>query len=282
MRTQTRVQKTAQGCALVTGASMGLGRAIACVCAARGMDLLLVALPDSGLPEVGASIARRNAVRVESIEGDLTQDSTIEALIDRILTARLDIRLLVNNAGIGGVGLFTDLPLEHHISTIQLNITALVRLSRLVMGESAEGGRLSILNVVSLGALFPMPTLSVYSATKSFVLNFSLALRAELEGFASVSVLCPNAIRTNTAVEEYIDTFGLLGRLVCMSAEKTARIALDGALRGRAVIIPGRFNRVLAAAARFVPRSLAMRVIRNCWGGFADRDESVRVKVEHA
>jgi short-subunit dehydrogenase len=246
------------------------------------MDLLLVALPDSGLPEVGASIARRNAVRVESIEGDLTQDSTIEALIDRILTARLDIRLLVNNAGIGGVGLFTDLPLEHHISTIQLNITALVRLSRLVMGESAEGGRLSILNVVSLGALFPMPTLSVYSATKSFVLNFSLALRAELEGFASVSVLCPNAIRTNTAVEEYIDTFGLLGRLVCMSAEKTARIALDGALRGRAVIIPGRFNRVLAAAARFVPRSLAMRVIRNCWGGFADRDESVRVKVEHA
>ncbi len=282
MGTPAGFRKQVQGCALVTGASMGLGRAIARECASRGMDLLLVALPDSGLPELAASIARRSGVRVEWIEGDLTRDSTLETLIERIRAARLDIRLLVNNAGIGGVGLFMDLPLEHHISTIQLNIVALVRLSRLVIAESARDGRLRILNVASLGALFPMPTLSVYSATKSFVLNFSLALRSELEGSAGVSVLCPNAIRTNDAVEDYIDRFGLPARLACMSAEKTARIALDGALRGRAVIIPGRFNRVLAALARFVPRSVVMRIIRRCWGGFADRDESVRVKVEHA
>jgi short-subunit dehydrogenase len=255
---------------------MGLGRAIAVECASRGLDLVLVALPDSGLPEVCATIARDTGAAVDWLEADLTEKATLDAVIALVRSKDIDVELLVNNAGIGGVGLFMDLPLAHHEAAIRLNALALMSLTRLVVSEFGDSGRLRVLNVASLGAFYPMPTLSVYSATKSFVLDFSLALRAELAPAVSVSVLCPNAIRTNQCVDDYVDGLGLASRLACMAPEDIARIALDGVERGRAVIVPGRFNRALAVLSRFVPRSIVMRAIRHYWGGFAERDESVR------
>ncbi len=262
--------------ALITGASMGLGRAFAVECARRGMDLILSSLPGEGLPETSESIARDAGVLVGHIEGDLTEDATLEAIRSLLRARPRGPRLLVNNAGLGGVGLFSDLPLEHHVATVELNAVALVKMTALFLEESADGDGLRILNVASLGSFFPMPSLSVYSATKGFVLDFSLALSAELAGRASVSVLCPNAILTKACVDGYASDFGLAARLACMRPEDVARIALDGAGRGKAVIVPGLFNRIIAALSRFVPRGLAMRVIRHYWGGFADRDESVR------
>jgi len=262
--------------ALISGASMGLGKAFALECAARGMDLILSSLPGEGLPETCASIARDTGVLVDCVEGDLTRDATLDAIRGLLRGSGRGPRLLVNNAGLGGVGLFADLPLEHHVATVELNAVALVKLTALFLEESGPGDRPRILNVSSLGSFFPMPSLSVYSATKSFVLDFSLALRAELEGRASVSVLCPNAILTKACVDGYASELGLASRLACMRPGDVARAALDGAERGKAVIVPGRFNKVLAALSRFVPRGLAMRVIRHYWGGFADRDESVR------
>jgi uncharacterized protein len=256
--------------ALVTGASMGLGRAIARELAARGRGLLLVALPGSGLPELGASIARERGLPVDWLEADLTEERSIDRVAALVRDEGLEIELLVNNAGIGGVGPFMELPLRHHEDTINLNILALVRLTRLVITEAAGRYRPRILNVASLGAFYPMPTLAVYSATKSFVLDFSLALRAELEGEADLSVLCPNAIRTTDAVGGYVDRFGLLSRLSCMTPEAVARAALDGLERGRAVIVPGAFNRALGAVARLAPRALVTRAIRHFWGGFAE------------
>jgi uncharacterized protein len=266
-------------CALVTGASMGLGKALARECASRGYDLFLVALPGSGLPEAAASIEGESGASVEWLEADLTGEGELDAILSRIKESRLEVELLINNAGIGGVGLFRDLPLEHHEATIRLNALALTGLTGRVVSEFAGGGRLRVLNVASLGALYPMPTLAVYSATKSFVLDFSLALREELAPSVSVSVLCPNAIRTNQCVDDYLDGLGLASRLACMGAEDIARIAMDGVERGKAVIVPGRFNRVLAAVSRFVPRALAMKAVRRYWGGFAERDESVRALV---
>jgi short-subunit dehydrogenase len=260
-------------CALITGASMGLGRAIARECAARGLDLLLVALPGEGLPELGASIARERGVEVRWLEADLTRAETIDRIAELIRSEGLEIELLVNNAGIGRVGLFMDLPLEHHEAAINLNIVALVRLTRLIAAEFGGRGECRILNVASLGSFYPMPTLAAYSATKSFVLDFSLALRAELAGSVGLSVLCPNAIRTTDAVEDYVDKFGLLSRLACLAPEEIARVALDGVARGRAVIIPGRFNRILGAISRIAPRALVMRAIRHYWGGFGEKGE---------
>jgi Short-chain dehydrogenases of various substrate specificities len=262
--------------ALITGASQGLGRALALECAARGMDLLLAALPGERLPELAQSIARARGVAVDWLEADFTEVGAVERLVDLALADGRGIDLLVNNAGIGTVGPFEHIDPDYLDATIRLNASVLVRLTRLLAGSLARRGGSQILNVASLGAFFPMPTLSVYSATKSLVLNFSLAAREELSGRVGVSVLCPNAIRTTEAVDDYVGRFGLLARMACLRPERIAREALDGAERDRAVIVPGAFNRVLLTASRIVPRALAMKAISGCWGGFEEAPDAAR------
>lgn len=253
--------------ALITGASMGLGKALAEECARRGMDLFLVALPDSGLPVLAGELAGEFGVETAWLEGDLTEASTLERLRDRVEEEGLDIDLLINNAGIGTPGHFLDHSLEYHEATIELNALALVRLVRLFLPDLRRRNA-SILNVASLGAFFPMPTMPIYAATKSFVLHFSLALREELGGTVGVSVLCPNAIRTTPDVNRYIDNLGPLARRACFTPECIARSALDGVARNRAVIVPGAVNRVIAFISQVVPRALINRTIRHYWGTF--------------
>lgn len=253
--------------ALITGASMGLGKALAEECARRGMDLFLVALPDSGLPGLAEELGREHGIEAEWLEGDLTEAVTLERLRSRIEAEALGIDLLINNAGIGTPGHFLDHSLEYHEATIELNALALVRLVRLFLPDLRHRNA-SILNVASLGAFFPMPTMPIYAATKSFVLHFSLALREELGGAVGVSVLCPNAIRTTPDVNRYIDNLGPLARRACFTPECIARSALDGVARNRAVIVPGAVNRVIAFLSQVVPRALINRTIRHYWGTF--------------
>jgi hypothetical protein len=107
----------------------------------------------------------------------------------------------------------------------------------------------------------------VYAPTKSFVLNFSLALREELRGTTvGMSVLCPNGIRTNRGNRDLIDRQGLVGRITCRYPDEVARAALDGLFAGKAVIVPGIVNRILRGLSAFVPRGLYMRVISRRWG----------------
>ena len=253
--------------ALITGASMGLGKALARECARRGMRLLLVALPDSGLPALAGELEGEYGIETAWIEGDLTEAGTLERLRNRIEAEGLDIDLLINNAGIGTPGHFMDHSLEYHEATIELNALALVRLVRLFL-PGLRRRNASILNVASLGAFFPMPTMPIYAATKSFVLHFSLALREELGGEVGVSVLCPNAIRTTEDVSRYIDNLGPLARRACFTPECIARSALEGVSRNRAVIVPGAVNRTIAFISQIVPRALINRTIRHYWGTF--------------
>jgi hypothetical protein len=160
-----------------------------------------------------------------------------------------------------------DHSLEYHEATIELNTLSPVRLIRLLLPD-LQSRKASILNVASLGAFFPMPTMPIYAATKSFVLNFSLALREELCGAVRVSVLCPNAIRTTSDVNQYIDKLGFLARCACFSPESIARSALDGVARNKAIIVPGALNRAIAFVAQIVPRAVINRTIRHYWGTF--------------
>lgn len=253
--------------ALITGASMGLGRAFAEECARRGMRLFLVALPNSGLPELATELAKEYGTETRWLEGDLTKQETLERLRDRILSDGIGVDLLVNNAGIGTPGTFMDHSLEYHEATIELNALALVRLIRFFLPELRKR-KASILNVASLGAFFPMPMMPIYSATKSFVLHFSLALREELGGAVGVSVLCPNAIRTTDEVNLYIDNLGFIARHACFTPECVARAGIDGVARNRAVIVPGAINQVVAMLAHIAPRRLINTTIRYYWGTF--------------
>ncbi len=260
-------QRTARF-ALITGASQGLGRAFAEECAARGMDLFLIALPGSGLSQVAGALADEYKVKADWLEIDLTEDDAPDKVLAALERRRFETELLVNNAGIGSIGLFGDSELSGHEAVIRLNTLALVRLThRLIPGlKRREAAR--ILNVASLGAFFPMISLPVYSATKSFVLTFSLALRDELRPTVGVSALCPNTIRNDKATNEYVDKLPFFCRWACLLPSRIAKAGIDGALRGKAIIVPGLLNKVLRVIGPFVPRSLVAWVVRILWGGF--------------
>jgi uncharacterized protein len=254
--------------ALITGASQGLGRAFADECAARGMDLFLVALPGSGLPQVAQCIESEWDVRAEWIEMDLTEEDAPGRLLEALEKGGFEADLLVNNAGIGSIGLFGESPLEGHDAVMELNMLALVRITHRLIPQLLKREAPYILNVASLGAFFPMISLPVYSATKSFVLTFSLALREELRGSVGVGTLCPNTIRNDRATNEYVDKLPLICRWACLYPSRIARAGMDGLLRGKAIIVPGFLNKLLRIIGPFVPRPLVTAVVRSLWGGF--------------
>ncbi|HEY9593375.1 MAG TPA: SDR family NAD(P)-dependent oxidoreductase, partial [Spirochaetia bacterium] len=259
--------ENATHCALITGASQGLGRAFAEECAGRGMDLVLVALAGTGLPEVARILGLAHKVRIEALELDLT-DPGAACEIARILDERgLAVDVLINNAGVGFTSRFEDASPWQNETTVQLNVANLVRLTQSLLPRMRERGKGWILNVASMGAYYAMPSMPVYSSTKSFVLTFSLLLHEELRGTGvSLSVLCPNGIRTNRACRQLIERQGWAGKVTCQYPDEVARTGLDGLFRGRAVIVPGPVNRVLRGISGWVPRGLYMRMIPRRWG----------------
>ncbi len=263
-----RKNRPAHRRALITGASQGLGRALANECAARGMDLFLVALPGSGLAQVSECITGEWDVKADWLEIDLTRDDAMDRLLSELERIGFEVDLLVNNAGIGSIGAFGESSLSGHEAVMCLNMLALVRLTHCLIPELRRRESAHILNVASLGAFFPMPSLPIYAATKSFVLTFSLALREELRGSIGVGTLCPNTIRNNRATEDYVDRLPFFCRWACLYPSRIAREGIEGLLRGTSVIVPGFVNKVLRVVGPFVPRSLITGVIRHLWGGF--------------
>ncbi|MGA2640733.1 MAG: SDR family NAD(P)-dependent oxidoreductase [Spirochaetia bacterium] len=254
-------------CALITGASQGLGRAFAEECAGRGMDLILVALPETGLPELARILEVAHHVRIETIEMDLAQPEAPRSIALQSRTRGFAVDTLINNAGVGFTSRFADSSAGQNEATIQLNVAALVRLTQELLPSLQQKQRAWILNVASVGAFFPMPSMPVYSSTKTFVFTFSRLLRAELRGTRiGVSVLCPNGIRTNRRTREMIERQGWAGRATCRFPDEVARAGLRGLFRGTGVIVPGILNRLLIGASPFVPQGLYMRVISRRWG----------------
>ena len=249
---------------LVTGASRGLGLALAEECARSGMNLILVALPGTGLPEVSNNLGRAYHIDVLYREVDLTEPDSPESLYRWVKKERLAVNMLINNAGIGAHGPFSESALERNRAIINLNISALVHLTQLFLPELQRQQRAYILNVASLAAFYAMPCKPVYAPTKAFVLNFSLALRAELAGTAvTVSALCPGGIITNEECRKLIAAQGFIGRISCHHPEEVARYALGHLLRNKAVIIPGLINKLARIMGTIAPLPLIQLFIRS-------------------
>jgi uncharacterized protein len=261
------VTKERARCALITGASQGLGRAFAEECAGRGMDLVLAALPDTGLNDVARILEKAYQVRIQTIECDLTLPDVPGAIAAQCRARDFAIDTLINNAGVGFTSPFSQSSPEQNEATILLNIAALVRLTQEMLPSLQERRRAWILNVASVGGFFPMPSMPVYSCTKAFVFTFSRLLRAEMRKTGiGVSVLCPNGIRTNRRTREMIENQGWAGKATCRFPDEVARAGIQGLFRGTGVIVPGVVNRLLISASPFVPQGLYMRVIARRWG----------------
>lgn len=236
--------------ALVTGATKGIGRALADELAGRGADLILVARSEPDLHRAADDIRARHHVTVTTIAADLAT----AAGTSRVLTG-LDghtVNLLINNAGIGTAGPFLASTLARHHRSIDLNITALTTLTYELGLKMVAQHRGGIVNVASTAAFQPMPYQASYAATKAFVLSFTEALAEELRG-TGVHVMTAHPGGTDTSF--FDESTATMNPAYIDTPERVARDILDDFTRGRATSYPGRFtNRAGTVAARLLPR----------------------------
>ena len=246
--------------AVVTGASSGLGRGLAARLADRGMSVVLTGRNEARLDEVAQQIHRAAPrVEIETVATDLSSRSGISALLDRV--GDRPIEVLVNNAGFGSYGPFAEADLEREAGEVAVDVTAVVALARAFLPGMLSRGSGGILNVASAIAFQPAPYQAVYGASKAFVLSFSEALWAETRATGvAVTALCPGPTRTG-----FVDALGVdVGHTAIYRRLADPEPVIEAGLRaldkGRAVVIPGVRNNIVALGGRFMPREWLTRV----------------------
>lgn len=251
----TANRSTGKPLALVTGASSGIGLALAREFAAHGHDLVVLARRRARLVALKTELEREHAVRVRVVGADLGDPATPDR-IARLL-AREPIGILVNNAGTLEGGSFATMPRERVHAMLQLNVTALVTLAHAMLPRILERGGGRIVNVASIAAFAPIPWLGVYAATKAFVLSFSEALGEELrERGVTVTAVCPgltDSEMADAALERAPALRPWRGQLFAPATE-VARAAYAGCMAGEPVVVPGMTNRAYDSLMQASPR----------------------------
>ena len=244
--------RSAQGWAIITGASSGMGLVFARELAGRGYDVLAVARRRDRLEALARDESSRGG-RILPFTADLGTSDGLGALAARVRELG-NIEFLVNNAGVATAGNFADSDLGRELAEIGLNVNAVVVLTHAVLAEMRPRKRGAIINVASVVAFQPFPHFAVYAASKAFVLSFTEALAEELKGSGlRIMALCPGAAKTEMSV--FSRNEGLLGKLPSLSAEQIVKAALRGVEDGNVVRIVGWPNRMLVFLNRFVPRA---------------------------
>lgn len=246
--------------ALVTGASAGIGEAIARGLARRKVPQLLVARSGDKLAALADELCSLSGVAVEAIVLDLASDGAAERLVAATEGAGKPIGLLVNNAAFGFYGPQEEQELERTLRMIRLNVETLVELThRLLAPMRARGGGY-VLNVASTAAFLPVPFMAVYAATKAFVLSWSQALHEELRGRGVlVTALCPGTTRTDFHRVAGLAQ-GASNPFPSLSAEAVAEAGLRGLERGKAIVVPNLLDSAWIFTGRFVPRTLPPKI----------------------
>jgi hypothetical protein len=248
--------------ALVTGASVGIGHELARIFAREGYALVLVSRDESALGRVAAELQRDYKTASKVLSKDLSLASAPQEIFDALERDAIKVDVLVNNAGFGVFGRFSETDLKKELSMLQVHMTSLTELTKLFLKKMVEKGDGKILNVASTAAFQPGPMMAVYYATKAYQVSFSQALANELRGSGVVvSVLCPGPTRTEFQARAGMAPSPLFNRFA-MDAAEVAQAGYRGLMRGDSVIIPGFVNRLLALVVRFVPRGFAAAVIR--------------------
>lgn len=248
----------------ITGASEGLGKFLALDCARRQRNLVLTALPGSGLRKLATYITRHYGVHVLSIENDLSTEKSCYEVVAAIREKGLRINCLINNAGIGGSFGFDEKDVPFYNRQIGVNVVAPTLLSRLLVADLRLHAPSHILNISSLAGFFALPNKQVYSATKAYLFRFSRSLRTELkQDNIHVSVLCPGGMDTRwELLMEHRIRSNWLCRQSIMHPAKVASIAMEKLLQNKAVIVPGAWNRVFLLWNRIFPDWLKNRLAR--------------------
>jgi short-subunit dehydrogenase len=246
---------------LVTGASSGIGRALAETFAEDGSRLVLVSRSRDKLELLAGEFRKEHGVEVLVIVQDLGLPEAGDEVVRRLDEVGWQVDVLVNNAGVGAHGEFKEIPLDRQLAMVQLNVNALLHLTHRLLPPMVERRRGAILNVASTAAYQPGPYAAVYFASKAFLLSFSDALWEEVRHFnIGVTCLCPGPTRTNFG-KEYDLTQSTGFRLAGMEASAVARAGHHALRRGRRTVIPGLLNRLMTFASRFATRRFLIRAV---------------------
>ncbi len=242
---------------LITGASSGFGKSLALECASRKMNLILVALPGPELGELADHIKLKYAVRVVSVEKDLSTEGGCYSLYDEISKQNLQVNILINNAGIGSTFYFYEGGIDFFEKQVKLNVLGTTLLTRLFLPLLQAHHQSYILNVSSLSCFFHLPRKSVYGSTKTYIYYLSRTLHKELNPLGvSVSVICPGGMNTNAVVTQVNQSGTWFVRNSAMEPDVVAAIAISGMLNKKEVIIPGKLNKFFRMLDYVVPSTV--------------------------
>ena len=240
--------------ALVTGASSGIGESFARRLAAEGTDLVIVARRAEQLERLAAELGDAHGVTVEVLAADLGAPVSRREVERRLADSSAPIDLLVNNAGFGTHGNFSELPADREDQEVQVNVVALQRLTSAALGPMLARGRGHVLNVSSIAALYPVPGSATYAATKAFICSFSDALHEELRGTGVVvTSALPGFTRTEFQVRSDWTGQDRLPAGAWLSADRVAAESLDGVWAGRARVVSDRRYRLITSITAPIP-----------------------------
>jgi uncharacterized protein len=250
--------------ALITGASTGIGETFARELASRQTNVVLVARSQDKLDNLATELSNKYQIKTTVIAQDLTTVGARQAVFDTVQAQGLTIDLLINNAGFGDYGAFSDRPLCKMVEMVQLNISAVVELTGLFLPLMQDRRHGAIINVSSIAAFQPIPYMSVYSASKAFVLNFSEALWAENKDLGvKILAVCPGATESEFYDRaNFPDSATVLDRTTMASSEKVVQESLKALAKNHSSAVVGGFtNQIIVNLPRLMPRDLLVNLV---------------------
>ncbi len=246
------------GTALVTGASSGIGLAIARSLATRGFDLVLVARREDRLQALAHELSAAASITVTVVAADLATPEGTDVVVEAVGDREIDV--VVNNAGAGWIGLFHQAPAARQLEIVDINCRALVALTRAFLPGMIARGRGHVVQIASVGGFMPGPRAATYYASKAFVVSHSEALRHELEDTGvAITLVCPGPVATEFQRSSGVK--GTMGGAAAMSDVDVAEASVEGMLQRRFLVVPGAPNRLLIALTRVLPRRLAAALV---------------------
>jgi len=251
---------------LITGASSGIGLELAKQFAAGGDDLVLTARSEDKLNELAKELLQSHKVTVTVITCDLSKLEEVDRLYDRIRDGGIEIDTVINNAGFGALGKFSELSVDRQTDMLMVNVVALTRLTRKLLPAMLQRRTGGVLNVGSIAAYQAGPNMAVYYASKAYVLSFTEGLREELVGTGlHVTCLEPGATETGFGQDSGMGKLGMFSSHA-MSAAAVAEAGYQGYRRNADVIIPGWRNRLMVTGIGFLPRFATRKIVGKIQG----------------
>jgi short-subunit dehydrogenase len=249
--------------ALITGAASGLGFEFCRLLAADGHDLVMVDKDRAGLEASARKLRESAGIAIETLVMDLGRNRAAAELYEKVEQQEFDV--LINNAGFGLYGHFVRTDWEIEEAMLQLHVLNLTHLTKLILKKMVRRGSGRVLNVASLAAFQPSPTMSLYYASKGYMLYFSEAVANELKGTGvSLTVLLPGLFNTNFArtAARNSGSAEREEKVANTTVEQVARKALKGMQKGKIRVIPGFSNQVMSLLPRFLPRNFVLYALR--------------------